>query len=311
MGDVFYQLIGAASGWGAQVVDTECAPQLIQDVGLVDQLTARGIPAGWGPVLYPSARYTDTNLPLDSTRLPMIASHCVALGRVVSKTIQKGLFPVVFGGDHAVAMGTWSGVTHGLKASGSMGLLWMDAHMDAHTPETTPSGAYHGMPLAHLLGHGLPELSQILSPKPKIDPRHLVLFGIRSFEEGEQTLLESLGVRIFYREEIRERGVGTCLEEALQRVTKGTRAFGVSLDLDMFDPCVAPGVGSPADDGLFPGDLWGPLEMIMSHQSLCALEVVELNPRLDVGGMTLGLLTDLVLRSLSYNRRSHNMRLAS
>ena len=304
MGEVFYQFIGAASGWGAQVLDTECAPQLIYDTGLVDQLTSMGITAGWGPILYPSKRYTDAELSLDEARLPFVADHCADLARVVSKTVQRGLFPVVLGGDHAVAMGTWSGVTHGLKAFGDMGLLWMDAHMDAHTPETTPSGAYHGMPLAHLLGHGLLKFSQILSSQSKIDPRHLVLFGIRSFEDGEQELLEGLGVRIFYREEIRARGVAPCLEEALERVIGGTKAFGVSLDLDMFDPCVAPGVGSPADDGLFPGDLWGPLETIMSHQRLCALEVVELNPRLDKGGMTQALLNDFILRSLSYHRRS-------
>ena len=302
--EINYQLIGAASGWGAQILETECGPQFIKDSGLVNQLRAQGVKVEWGPILYPTQRCSSGSLPLDASRLPLILSHCNEVARAVCLAINEGKFPVIFGGDHAVAIGTWSGVTHALEAWGELGLLWMDAHMDAHTPQTTPSGAYHGMPVASLLGHGLSVLSKILSKKSKIDPVHLVLFGVRSFEAGEKAFLEGLGVRIFYRSEIRERGVGVCLSEALAHVAKAPRGFGVSLDLDMFDPCIAPGVGSPVTDGLLFTDFSDSLELVMSHQKLRALEIVEFNAQLDKEGVTLKLLHNLVLCALSCHKRS-------
>jgi hypothetical protein len=159
------------------------------------------------------------------------------------------------------ATGTWSGAAAALRPRGALGLLWIDAHMDAHRPHTSPSGNLHGMPLACLLGHGEPALAT-LAGAPALAPAHVCLVGVRSYEAEEAQLLEQLGVRVFLMDEVRRRGLPAVLREAHAVVTRGTAGFGVTLDVDAVDPQEAPGVGTPAPGGLRAGSLLAELERL-------------------------------------------------
>lgn len=215
----------------------------------------------------------------------------------------QGDFPLVIGGDHSCAIGTWSGVS--AFYGEPLGMLWIDAHLDAHTFETSETGNIHGMPVATLLGYGEKELTHLITPKPKLDAERLVIFGVRSFEEGEELLLESLGVRVFTMNEIFERGFRSCFAEAVEIVTSNSSPFGISLDLDGLDPEQIPGVGTAVPAGLDPVRVFEGLKPLFSHERLSGFEVVEFNPLHDRNNMTLQFLLKLCrsLFSLRKNRR--------
>ena len=223
-----------------------------------------------------------------------LLDHVNRLCNRIKNIVRHGSFPVVIGGDHACAMGTWSGVISEFEAEENFGLIWVDAHMDAHTIETSPSKAYHGMPLAHLLGAGEEEFYEIGSPKRKINPKHLCLIGIRSFEKEEQKLLETLGVRIFYMHEIRKRGFDAVWKEAVEIVNKGTKGFGVSIDLDAFDPSEAPATGSLEKGGLLAGEIMPAFQKISKMNNFRALEIAEFNPTLPGKIKTLDLMESIL-----------------
>ena len=220
-------------------------------------------------------------------------------GRVadrVARYVTAGEFVALFGGDHSCAIGSWSGVAKALAPRGRPGLIWIDAHMDSHTPETSPSGALHGMPVAVLLGHGADEYTGIAIPGQKIEPAHLCLVGVRSYEAAERALLERLGVRVFTMNEIHRLGLKQVLRQARAIVAEGTAGFGISIDLDGIDPGDAPGVGSPAVGGIAADELLEALAMFQKDPALVALEVAELNPVMDVAGQTTGLAVEILER---------------
>ena len=202
-----------------------------------------------------------------------------------SLTKQHQPFAVI-GGDHSSAIGTWSGVSAAVAEQGDFGLVWLDAHMDANTDETSPSGNVHGMPVAVLLGRGNPALTSILGNAPKLKPEHISLIGIRSFEEGEKNLLESLGVRIYYIEEVKMRGFSVVFDEAIQRAKTGTAAYGISVDLDGLDPSFAPGVGTPEENGFTLEELCASLKKYAQDKQWIGLEIAEFNPHLCHDGRT-------------------------
>lgn len=266
------QIIGAASGLGAQ--DHGCAdgPEALRSAGLQARLTNSGLSASWMEMLRP--------LPTSDTILA-VAELCTRLAQSVYDSFVSGSFPFVVGGDHACAIGTWSGLHRAIDQR-ALGLIWIDAHMDSHTPETSLSGALHGMPLASLLGYGPPMLTAIASPAPQLLPQHVCLIGVRSFETSEASLLAHLGVRIFTMDEIRQRGLETVIAEALRIVQPGTAGFGISIDLDALDPREDPGVGSPVENGLFGHELIAGLQLLRQHPSLLGLELMEYNPHRDL-----------------------------
>jgi arginase len=288
------QLIGAALGAGAQDQRTSMAPQALQESGLLAALEQRGLDPEGFTILSPvgAASYLEA--------LPLITEFNHRLAAKVKAAHVRGDFPVVLGGDHSIAMGTWSGVASAL--SGDLGLIWIDAHMDAHTTQTSETGAVHGMPLSALLGWGDRSMSQIASPKTKIKPQNLCLLGVRSFEKGEARLLKDLGVRVYMMDEIETRGFQTCLREAHHRVTEATERFGVSLDLDAIDPAHFPSVGSPVDQGLrFEAVKRGLLELAADPR-LTALEIVEYNPSLDETRLSALMVFDLLASTLLSRR---------
>jgi arginase len=274
-------LIGAATGWGAQKRTTEHGPDAMKHFGLVEKLEQDNCDVEWQEIIYPYLRFANDEDISPAHCFPYVQDMCKNVFASVKKTLESGNFPCVIGGDHSIAVGTWSAVATSLNAVGQFGLIWFDAHMDSHTPETTPTFAYHGMPLACLLGHGVKELTQLGSPLPKLKPEHVVLMGVRSFETGEENLLKKLGVRIFYADEVQKIGFESALKQALEIVTNDTVGFGLSLDLDGFDPEQAPGVGSPESNGLMAEDVLPALHLLRNHRKFKALEITEYNPHLD------------------------------
>lgn len=228
------------------------------------------------------------------TPVDIIKDHCNHLCEDVMATINKGCFPITIGGDHSMAIGTWSGVTTALNAQGEFGLIWFDAHMDAHTPQTSDSGAYHGMPLAHLLGYGNEELCSIGSSQPKISPAHLCLIGIRSYEEQEANLLKKLGVRIFYINEVKERGLEEVIQDAIKIVKNGTKGYGITIDVDAFDPSDAPATGTKEPDGLHADEAIKAFRLFKGDKDLKAVELAEYNHYLENDDTTSKLIFDVL-----------------
>ena len=278
------QVVGVASGCGARDTGCEAGADVLRAMRLTARLRSRGFRARWAPTIRPAAAYRDNVL-------ECVRRTCLRLARRVERIVRQGDLPIVVGGDHTCAIGTWKGVARANRERGRVGLLWIDAHMDAHTPQTSESGMLHGMPVASLLGYGYSELTAI-ADGATLDPECVCLFGVRSFESGEANLLESLGVRVFFMNEIARRGVAECLREAAALVCCASGGFGITLDLDAIDPSDAPGVGSPAEGGMRAGDLLTALAEHGAHPNLSGIEIVEYNPYRDRQSATAGVIGD-------------------
>ncbi len=286
--------VGSASGWGAQVRETAQGPLTMQGRDLTDSLRHHRISSYWTTILHPHASADDLDIPPGEQTLPLIIPHLENLSKAIQALMKEGEFPCALGGDHVMGVGTFSGAIKCLDAQENFGLIWVDAHMDSHTPETSPSSAYHGMPVASLLGYGEPQLANLTQKGAKIRPQDLALVGIRSFEPAEAELLQRLNVKIFYCDDVLERGFETVIQEALAHVSQQTKAFGVSIDLDAFDPKHAPGVGSPEADGLVPATVLPYLHYVRDHPKFAALEVTEFNPERDQEDLTATLIEDIL-----------------
>ena len=288
-------LIGAASGWGAGFREAQDGPAALREFGLAEHLTALGIPASWRAMIESEKHWRDHSDLTAPEIFALVARHGAALADAVAATIAARAFPVVLGGDHAITIGTWGGVVRALGGA-KLGLIWFDAHLDAHTVATTPSMNPHGMGAAVLLGHGEREFLAIGGNV--IRPENLCYVGIRSYEEGELALLRRLGVRIYFMEEVHRRGLERIAEEALAIATAGTQGFGMTIDLDGFDPPEVPGVGLKVPDGLHGAEVAAALRRIARHPGLRALEVVEYIPEFDRDQRTARLVANLIAAAL-------------
>jgi arginase len=264
-------LIGAAGDRGGKRVGARFAAASLAEHGLVPWLAEHGIDADWRDMIAAG----------DGDQLQAVAALCRRLAERTRRCVAAGNRFVVLGGDHSCAIGTWSGARDGLAERGALGLIWYDAHMDAHTPETTPSGRIHGMPLAVLMGHGVPELTGIARHGPPLRPENLCLIGVRSYEPGEQGLLQRLGVRVIDMTELKRVGLRAATEEALAIARRGTVGFGISIDMDALDPVEAPGVGSPVAGGLGGAQLADALRLAHGDERLLGVEIAEYDPTLD------------------------------
>lgn len=230
----------------------------------------------------------------DSSKLASVIRQCTLLADEVAELVQSKKFFVTFGGDHSCAIGTWSGAKKGLAENKSLGLIWIDAHMDSHTPETSPSGNIHGMPLACLLGYGESSLVNIALPSPKLKPENICLIGIRSFEAGEELLLKKLNVKIFGMDEIKQRGLANILNDAIKIVTAGTAGYGVSIDIDSIDPDDAPGTDVAEPNGISGEELCEAVRIFAKDTRLIGTEIAEFDPSRDQNQKTEKLITRLV-----------------
>jgi len=279
-------VIGVASGLGSPNPDCAEAPQAMRAGGLIERLTARRAQARWLDTLRPAPTG-------GADPMPAIAELCERLARLVRGAIQGGRIPLVVTGDHSSAVGTWSGVHGALPRGQRMGLIWIDAHLDSHTPQTTYSNNVHGMPLAALLGYGDRALTGCLDPEPKLDPSSVCIIGARSFEREEAELLERLGVRVYPIAEVNRRGLGVVMQEALRHVTRDTERFGITLDIDAIDPEDAPAVACPESGGLRAAALLRALAPVCADERLACFEICELTPSLDRDGRTLRVAIEL------------------
>lgn len=227
--------------------------------------------------------------------LAEISRASAILARKIDRIMGLGHFPLVLGGDHSIAVGTVSGISaFSRRQEKKLGLLWIDAHGDINTPETSPTGNIHGMPLASLLGFGASELTAIGGEFPKVDPANVALVGVRSLDTGEKNRLKESGVQVHTMSEIDRHGVHRVMKKALARVTDGTGSVHVSFDLDAVDPTVAPGVGTPVKGGLDYREAHLIMEVIADAGVMTSLEMVEVNPILDQGNASAVFAVELV-----------------
>ena len=281
-------LVGCASGVAGADEHSGDGPLVIQQSEFLAALKNNHIDVHWEGMVIPEIK-------IQSQRLDQsIATLCTDLAGYTNKLTEQNKFFTVIGGDHSCAIGTWSGVQEAMKQEGDLGLIWIDAHMDSHTPETSPSGRIHGMPLACLLGYGFETLTSILNESPKIKPQNLCLIGVRSYESGEAELLKRLNVRIFYMEEVLSRGVHAVMQEAIEIVTQNTAAYGLTLDIDALDPVDAPGVDVPEANGIKAADIFREYQNIISDKRLIATEIVEFDPTKDKNKKTEKIVVDLL-----------------
>ncbi len=291
-------LIGASQGWGAARHEAQWGPQVLHDYGLVPALQQVGSQVQWQTVINSSVSFTAGKKLKYAERLMQVQDFSTRLAKEIIDC-QPSNFPIVLGGDHSIAIGTWSALVTALKAPSEFGLIWIDAHMDSHTPATTPSHNIHGMPLAALLGYGENALINICSEGPKLNPRHVVLIGVRSFEPEEAKLLKDLNVKIFYMSDVKALGFKPVFQQALEIVTNGTKGFGISIDLDAFDPSVAPGTGTPVADGIQEvEEVMESLKTIKENPQFKALEIVEFDSSRDSQHKTAEVIKKLILSIL-------------
>jgi arginase len=228
-----------------------------------------------------------------------IAETCKELAETAQKSLEEGLLPLVLGGDHSIAVGSLSGVSaHFRKQEKHVGYIWLDAHGDMNTPESSPSGNVHGMPLASVMGYGAPELVELLGFKPKVEPQNVVLVGVRDLDTQEKRLVKKSGVHVFTMRDIDERGMREVMSEALKFAGDDTGGIAVSLDMDFVDPSDAPGVGTPVRGGVTYREAHLAMEMIADTEAMVSLEVVEINPVIDEHNMTALLGVELVCSGL-------------
>lgn len=231
--------------------------------------------------------------------LDEIAQTCKGLAEMVRKTLDEDIFPLVLGGDHSIAVGTIAGAAaHFNKTGKRIGVIWLDAHGDMNTPESSPSGNIHGMPLASIMGFGPPELVDLAGIKPMVEPRNVALVGIRDLDSKERRFAKESGVHVFTMRDIDERGMREVMAEALRFAGDDTAGIAVSLDMDFVDPSDAPGVGTPVRGGVTYREAHLALEMIADSRAMVSFELVEINPVIDLHNTTALLGVELVLSGL-------------
>jgi arginase len=231
--------------------------------------------------------------------LPQITRACKELADTVLKSAAKGWIPLVLGGDHSVAIGTLSGMAkHLRKQREGLGLIWIDAHADMNTPQSSPSGNVHGMPLACIVGYGPKELTSIYDFAPKVDAKNVALVGIRDVDIMERGIVRKSGVRAFTMRDIDERGLRVVMEEAIQIASAGTAGFHLSFDMDALDPQFAPGVGTPVKGGLTYREAHLAMEILCDSGGMLSMEVVEVNPVIDEVNRTAELAVELVMSAM-------------
>ena len=228
--------------------------------------------------------------------LPEIKDACIKLSDTVYKVLQEGAIPLSIGGDHSLAIGSISGVSRFIKEKNKrIGLIWFDAHGDMNTPESTNSGNIHGMPLAVSLGLGAKALTTIGGFSPKVDSKNAVLIGVRNLDEREKRLIADSGIKVYTMKEIDEKGMSNIVKEAIDLVTRDTDYIHLSFDMDVCDPSIAQGVGTPVKGGLNYREAHLAMEKIAESGMLASMDMVEINPILDYKNLTADLGAELIL----------------
>lgn len=298
MRDIGVVAVSIDLGAGRRGVDM--GPSALRVAGLRERLEGMGYRIREGGTVH---AHGPEAAPQGESRLRYldeITQVCQETRTLVTEALDQGCFPLILGGDHSLSIGSVAAVSAHHRARGErIGCLWVDAHTDMNTPETTPSGNIHGMSLAVLAGRGprsLTELGGIQAPA--VEPRNICVIGARDIDESEKEMVKESGIRVFTMSEIDERGIGPVVDEALERLNDGTAGFHLSYDLDGLDPQVAPGVGTPVPGGLTYREGHLVCEKIARSGTMVSLEVVEVNPVLDQENRTARMAVELVASAL-------------
>lgn len=287
-------IIGAALDLGQGRRGVDMGPSAIRYAGLDTRIEELGRPVeDWGNVVTAVAESIDYG-DERARFLDEIKATCAEIADLVAKARSAAYLPLVLGGDHSIAMGTLGGLARG---AGPGGVIWLDAHGDLNRPETSPTGNVHGMVLAAALGLAGDQFDSDEWPTPTVDPARVALVGVRSLDEPERNLLRELGARIYTMSDVDRIGVERAIRESLEHVA-GSGFVHVSLDMDVVDPEIAPGVGTPVRGGLSYREAHFALELIAESGLAGSLEVVEVNPILDRENATGRLAVELVASAL-------------
>ena len=292
-------ILGAPLDFGAGRRGVDMGPSALRLGGLNAKLESIGYQVhDMGNVPVAQQETIDAGSPTAKYLAP-ISQCCVELARIVSDTVDKGQFPLILGGDHSVGAGTVAGVSNSFRKQGKkIGVIWIDAHADMNTPEISPSGNVHGMPLASCLGRGPKELTDIFGYSPKMDARNTVLIGLRDVDPLEREVVRELGVVAYTMRDIDELGLRKVMEQAIDAASDGTAGFHLSLDMDAVDPDEAPGVGTPVRGGMSYREAHLSMEMVSDSAHMLSMEVVEVNPVLDTANRTALLAIELVMSAM-------------
>jgi arginase len=295
-------IIGVPLDLGGNRRGVDMGPSAFRIAGLGDQIAALGrvvIDKGNLPAPIP-----ETQDELDSRKkyIGQIARVCQALYATAMQSLDEGATPLMLGGDHSLAAGSVAASADWVRRTTGkpLGLIWVDAHGDMNTPDTTNSGNVHGMPLASLLGQEPGELADI-GARPSVLAEHTVLVGIRNLDEDEKAQIRRSGVHVFTMKDIDREGIATVAERAIALASAGTGGIHMSFDLDVTDPTFAPGVGTPVKGGLDYREAHMIMELMADSGRLVALDLVEVNPTLDVRNQTAEFATELALSALGKN----------
>jgi arginase len=292
-------IIGVPLDLGGGRRGVDMGPSAFRIAGLGERLVRLGCPItdhGDLPVPIPETRHEgDTQ----KRYIDDIATVCTALYETAKHSLETGALPLVLGGDHSVAAGSVAATSAWAHSrDGRPGLIWIDAHGDMNTPLSSTSGNVHGMPLAALLGPEPSELSMIGGISPKVDPGQTVLIGVRNLDEKEKERVRASRIHVFTMKDIDRSGIAAVIEQAIELAGRDTIGVHVSFDLDVCDPAIAPGVGTPVKGGLDYREAHMVMEVLADSGRLLALDMVEVNPTLDVRNSTAELGTELILSAL-------------
>jgi arginase len=289
-------IIGVPMDLGADRRGVDMGPSALRYANLNERLGELGYEVedlgDLGVIIPETQHYGDPQ----AKYLKEIADACEHLAKLTLAAYERGRTPLVLGGDHSIAVGTVSGMSEAFRRQKkTLGLMWFDAHADMNTPEISPSGNVHGMPMASILGYGPSELTNIFGFKPKLPPTNVVMIGIREVDREERDLVKKSGVRVFTMKEIDKRGIGAVMDEALSIMTKGTDGFSVTLDADFLDPYDSPGVATPVRGGANYREAHLAMEMVADTKKLASFEITEINPILDIHNKTAHFGMELIL----------------
>jgi arginase len=279
-------LIGCPMDLGGGRRGVDMGPSALRIAGISAQIKAMGYAIhDVGDILVHTPE-SQTRHDAKLKYLPEIAAVCRSLCDTVAAAIDAAELPVVLGGDHSMSIGTLGGIASRLKPGARLGVIWIDAHPDINTPDSSPSGNIHGMPLAVALGHGSPELTGIGGTNPKVDPQNLVYIGLRSVDGGERGLIGELGIKAFTMVEIDRLRITGVVEKTFEYLLDRCDHLHVSFDVDSLDPTFAPGVGTPVMGGLTYREAHYVMDAIARTGRLASLEIAEVNPTLDHHNVT-------------------------
>jgi arginase len=290
------RVIGVPLDLGQSRRGVDMGPSAVRVAGLEARLEALGHVVEDGgnvPVAIPEQKKEGH---AHAKYLKEITATCTKHAELVLKTLESGKVPLALGGDHSVAAGTVAGVAeYYRRQKQKVGLIWIDAHSDINTPDSSPSGNVHGMPLAAIMGLWPSELANIFGFSPKVSPENCVLVGIRDVDAVEKENIRKAGVEVFTMRDIDERGMRAVMEETLRMATRGTAGYHVSLDMDWVDPEDAPGVGTPVPGGATYREAHLAMEITADDGHLLSFEIVEVNPVIDEHNRTAELAVELAL----------------